>query len=137
MKRRSNLTKTARENGAPKQQRTTPRSDAGIEHNRDGGADTGTQLREAVRETEPPGAFDARAVRDLYKAVPTDPIGLRRTIRRSQLRQIIPLADSTIYELERRGEFPQRFFLTPRCVVWNVAEVLACLQSRRQIIQRG
>ena len=29
--------------------------------------------------------------------------GLRRTIRRSELRQIVPLADSTIYELERRG----------------------------------
>ena len=32
---------------------------------------TGTQLREAVRETEPLGVFDARAVRDLYKAAPT------------------------------------------------------------------
>jgi prophage regulatory protein len=54
----------------------------------------------------------------------SDPIGLRRAIRRSQLRQIVPLADSTIYELERRGEFPQRFFLTARCVVWDLAEVL-------------
>ncbi len=137
MKRGSKLKKTARENGVPKQQGITARSDAGIEHDRDGGADTGTQLREAVRETEPPVAFDARAVRDLYKAAPTDPTGLRRTIRRSQLRQIVPLADSTIYELERRGEFPQRFFLTPRCVVWDLAEVLAWVQSRRQLGNNG
>jgi hypothetical protein len=71
MKRKSELTETARGNGVPKQQGITARSDAGMEHDRDFGADTGTQLREAVRETEPLGAFDARAVRDLYKAAPT------------------------------------------------------------------
>ncbi|MCL4745654.1 MAG: AlpA family phage regulatory protein [Burkholderiaceae bacterium] len=57
---------------------------------------------------------------------------MRRTIRRNELRQIIPLADSTIFELERRGEFPQRFFLTARCVVWDLGEVEAWLESRRQ-----
>jgi predicted DNA-binding transcriptional regulator AlpA len=39
-----------------------------------------------------------------------------RTIRRQQLREIVPLADSTIYEMEQRGEFPRRFALSPRCV---------------------
>jgi prophage regulatory protein len=74
---------------------------------------------------------DTRAIWELHKAAPADPKGLRRTIRRNELRQIVPLADSTIYELERRGDFPQRFFLTARCVVWDLAEVLAWLQSRR------
>ena len=82
-------------------------------------------------------AGDARAIRDLYKAAPTDLKGLRRTIRRSELRQIVPLADSTIYELERRGEFPQRFYLTARCVVWDLAEVMAWLKSRRQAGRNG
>jgi prophage regulatory protein len=54
-----------------------------------------------------------------------------RTIRRHQLREIVPLADSTIYEMEQRGEFPQRFALTPRCVVWDLAEVEAWLATRR------
>lgn len=88
--------------------------------------------REEVRARQPRGAFDARAFRELSQAVPIDPRSLRRTIRRNELRQIVPLADSTIYELERRGEFPQRFFLTPRCVVWDLAEVEAWLRSRRQ-----
>jgi len=88
--------------------------------------------REEVRKRQPLGAFDARAIRELSQAVPPDPRSLRRTIRRNELRQIVPLADSTIYELERRGEFPQRFFLTARCVVWDLAEVEAWLQSRRQ-----
>ena len=88
--------------------------------------------REEVRQRQPLGAFDARAIRELSQAAPTDPRSLRRTIRRNELRQIVPLADSTIYELERRGEFPQRFFLTARCVVWDLAEVEAWLRSRRQ-----
>jgi prophage regulatory protein len=50
--------------------------------------------------------------------------GLPRTIRRHELRLIVPLADTTIYEMEKRGEFPRRFNLTPRCVVWNLGSGL-------------
>lgn len=42
---------------------------------------------------------------------------LKRTNRRHQLREMVPFADSTIYEMEQRGEFPRRFALSPRCVV--------------------
>ena len=56
---------------------------------------------------------------------------IKRTIRRQQLREVVPLADSTIYEMEQRGEFPRRFALSPRCVVWDLAEVEAWLASRR------
>jgi prophage regulatory protein len=56
---------------------------------------------------------------------------IRRTIRRHQLREMVPLADSTIYEMEQRGEFPRRFALSPRCVVWDLAEVEAWLATRR------
>ena len=56
----------------------------------------------------------------------------KRTIRRSELRQIVPVADTTIYEMERRGEFPKRFYLTARCVVWDLAEVEAWLEQRRR-----
>jgi prophage regulatory protein len=56
---------------------------------------------------------------------------IRQTIRRHQLREMVPLADSTIYEMEQRGEFPRRFALSPRCVVWDLAEVEAWLASRR------
>ena len=88
--------------------------------------------REAIQARQPIGAFAARAIRELTQAAPTDPARLRRTIRRSELRQVVPLADSTIYELERRGEFPLRFFLTARCVVWDLSEVETWLRSRRQ-----
>ena len=131
MKRGSQFTNTTRAADVAKPERMVPRLDGEIDDDRAAGRDGADLLREAVREIEPLGAFDARAVRELYKAAPTDPKGLRRTIRRSELRQIVPLADSTIYELERRGEFPQRFFLTARCVVWDLKEVEAWVDARR------
>ncbi|WP_295975772.1 AlpA family phage regulatory protein [uncultured Xanthomonas sp.] len=73
---------------------------------------------------------------DAYDALPQFPKGCplpyRRTIRRQELRQIVPLAETTIYEMERRGEFPRRFNLTSRCVVWDLAEVEAWIEERKQ-----
>jgi prophage regulatory protein len=57
---------------------------------------------------------------------------LKRTIRRPELRQLVPLADTTIYEMEQRGEFPRRFYLTARCAVWDLAEVEAWIEERRR-----
>ena len=65
-------------------------------------------------------------------SVPAAAMQIRQTIRRAQLRQIVPLADTTIYDMERRGEFPRRFYLTTKCVVWDLAEVQAWLATRRQ-----
>ncbi len=87
----------------------------------------GTNAQSAQSRSE---ALKARA--DLPQLVPPYSVPFRRTIRRSELRQIVPLADTTIYEMERRGEFPRRFFLTSRCVVWNLAEVEAWVEARRQ-----
>lgn len=63
--------------------------------------------------------------------------GLIRTIRRPELKLIVPLADSTIYEMEQRGEFPRRFCLSPRCVVWDLAEVQAWVEARRAESRAG
>lgn len=61
-----------------------------------------------------------------------------KTIRRHQLREMVPLSDSTIYAMEQRGEFPRRFVLSPRCIVWDLAEVHAWLLARRaKPIQRA
>jgi prophage regulatory protein len=53
---------------------------------------------------------------ELPQYVETPPLPFRRTIRRHELHQVVPLAE-TIYDMERRGEFPCRFNLTHRCVV--------------------
>lgn len=59
------------------------------------------------------------------------PVPTGRMIRRTQLRQLVPLADTTIYEMEQRGDFPRRFNLSPRCVVWDLAEVQNWVAERR------
>lgn len=43
------------------------------------------------------------------------PLPFRRTIRHNELQRIVPLAEMTIYEMERRVGFPRRFNLTPQC----------------------
>lgn len=84
---------------------------------------------------------DAQSARDESQAFPVLPhIGsrpVRRTIRRTQLREIVPLSGTTIYEMEQRGEFPRRFYLTPRCVVWDLAEVETWLEERRRASEAG
>lgn len=73
---------------------------------------------------------------EAYEARPQyprhSPLPFRRTIRRHELRQIVPLSETTIYEMERRGEFPRRFNLTPRCVVWDLDEVERWIEARKQ-----
>ncbi len=59
------------------------------------------------------------------------PIQVKRLIRREELLQLIPLSDSAIYRLEKSGDFPQRFNLTPRCVVWDLDEVENWIEQRR------
>lgn len=44
---------------------------------------------------------------------------------------MVPVADTTIHKMERRGEFPRRFNITARCVVWDAYEVEAWLDARR------
>ncbi len=73
------------------------------------------------------------AYAELPQFFATKTLPFRRTIRRRELHQIVPLAETTIYELERRGEFPRRFnFGPPRCVVWDLGEVESWLESRKQ-----
>jgi len=62
---------------------------------------------------------------------------LRRFIRRSQLREIVPLADTTIYEMEQRNEFPRRILLASRVVVWDLTEVETWMDQRRRDSRAG
>lgn len=65
------------------------------------------------------------------------PRSFRRTVRRRELHSIVPLADTTIYEMEQRGEFPRRFNLTARCVVWDLDEVQAWVDARKTAARSG
>ena len=62
---------------------------------------------------------------------------LPRYVRREELRHIVPLADTTIWQMEKRNEFPRRFYLAPRCPVWDLAEVQAWIEQRRRDSEAG
>ncbi|MAH03948.1 AlpA family phage regulatory protein [Ketobacter sp. MCCC 1A13808] len=53
-------------------------------------------------------------------------------INRRTLLTMIPLSDRTIYNLEKRGEFPRRIVLTSRNVAWDLAEVENWIEERKQ-----
>ena len=54
---------------------------------------------------------------------------IKRAIRRPEILAKTGVSATTIYNLEKRGEFPQHFMLTPRCAVWFEAEVDAWLDQ--------
>jgi prophage regulatory protein len=91
--------------------------------------DTGAEMRPWAIPLPLPGS---NAYSDLPQFPKHGVLPFRRTIRRHELRQIVPLAETTIYDMERRGEFPRRFNLTPRCVVWDLAEIEAWIEERKQ-----
>lgn len=67
----------------------------------------------------------------MLAALPVEIVEAKPVVRRQQLRELVPLADTTIYEMEQRGDFPKRFYLTPRCPVWDLAEINQWVASRR------
>ena len=67
-----------------------------------------------------------------YSQATRRPPDVKRVIRRKELRLLVPLSDTTIYEMEQRGEFPKRFYLTPRCAAWDLAEVQGWIELRRR-----
>src|SRR5260370_33674528 len=67
----------------------------------------------------------------IHGFIPSSPLLFKRRVRRPELRKIVPLANTTIYEMEQRGECPRRFFLTSRCGVLGLAEVVARTQERQ------
>jgi prophage regulatory protein len=64
-------------------------------------------------------------------------IPIRRTIRRDQVLTKTGLSRTNLYLLERKGEFPQHFLLTPRCAVWFEDEIDNWLEARREAIVKA
>lgn len=55
----------------------------------------------------------------------------RRALRRDPMLIKTGLSRTTQYNLEKNGDFPARFMLTPRCAVWFEDEIDAWLEARR------
>jgi len=55
----------------------------------------------------------------------------RTLINRKQLLHMIPLSERTILDMEKRGEFPRRFAITPRLVAWDLQELERWIEARK------
>jgi prophage regulatory protein len=55
-----------------------------------------------------------------------------KLINKKILLSMVPLSERTIYTLEKKGQFPSRFALSARSVVWDLGEVLAWMEKRKQ-----
>jgi len=55
----------------------------------------------------------------------------RRTLRRTQVIQKTGISQATIFRLEKAGDFPRHFLLSPRCAVWFEDEIDAWLEDRQ------
>jgi prophage regulatory protein len=53
-------------------------------------------------------------------------------INRKTLRAMIPLSDRAIFNMEKRGDFPQRIALTSRNVAWDLEEIEEWIESRKR-----
>ena len=101
---------------------------------RTGGLESLKDLAKDVYSFGPGPGSNAKSSRDdTFRQL----IANNRTVRRPELRKLVPLSDTTIYELECRGKFPKRFYLTPKCVVWPLKDVLEWIEERRRITEDG
>lgn len=53
----------------------------------------------------------------------------KQLINRKRLLSIVPLSERTILDMEKRGEFPRRFAITPRMVAWDLQEIEAWMDK--------
>lgn len=55
----------------------------------------------------------------------------RTLINRKRLLEMVPLSERTIFDMEKRGDFPRRFAISSRAVAWDLAEVEQWIQDRK------
>lgn len=56
---------------------------------------------------------------------------MKRLINKRTLKEMVPLSERTIDAMEKRGEFPRRFALSPRNVVWDLEDIEDWIAQRK------
>lgn len=51
-------------------------------------------------------------------------------ILRNERKRLVPLSDTTIWRMERRGEFPSRIAISEKRVAWRRSEIETWLHRR-------
>jgi len=56
-------------------------------------------------------------------------------ILRDELKKLVPLSVTTIWRLERAGQFPRRISISEKRVAWRRSEIEAWLEQRTSLSQ--
>ena len=58
-------------------------------------------------------------------------------ILRDELKRLVPLSVTTIWRLERTGQFPRRIPISDKRVAWRRSEIERWLKQRTAVAARG
>ena len=58
-------------------------------------------------------------------------------IFRHERRQLVPISDTTVWRMERRGEFPRRIPISAKRVAWRRSEIEQWLAAREAARDAG
>jgi prophage regulatory protein len=62
----------------------------------------------------------------------SSPLHLDELILRHERKRLVPLSDTTIWRMERRGEFPRRIVISTKRVAWRRREIEVWLARRER-----
>lgn len=65
------------------------------------------------------------------------PMKPQRFLRKPELTKKVGLSATTIFNLEKKNEFPKRFSISQRCSGWNLAEVEAWMAAKCILPSQG
>ena len=54
----------------------------------------------------------------------------KELILRDERKRLVPLSDTTVWRMERRGEFPRRIAISTKRVAWRRSEIEHWLEQR-------
>lgn len=54
-------------------------------------------------------------------------------ILRPERKRLVPLSDTTVWRMERRGKFPRRIAISDKRVAWRRSEIEAWLEERTAV----
>jgi prophage regulatory protein len=58
------------------------------------------------------------------------PLGPDELVLRHERKRLVPLSDTTVWRMERRGEFPRRINISSKRVAWRRGEIESWLAQR-------
>lgn len=64
-------------------------------------------------------------------------MAINQLLNQKEVSNLVGLSRTTIWRLERTGQFPRRLRVSTKAVRWNLAEIVKWIESRQQVNGKG